>query len=213
MSQIPNYLGNVQTDQYGNEYSEVTLPILGITGRLSTSWWNATNPTGGTVLSASPFATAAYNEISKSKKLPTKIHDLILPFGTQANTANALTPSTIRRAIQATLAIFKQSGEQFNRDVDMFMAMKRKEFKDEYGVEASGTDLTEIQDESKNDAVTLSVVRAIGAGVLPSQPRYVSPLEKYADLLGKYTKEFGAEGTEKFTNDYPEVNGHYIWTS
>ena len=205
MSQIPNYLGNVQTDQYGNEYSEVTLPILGITGRLSTNWWNATNPTGGTVLSASPFATAAYNEISKSKKLPTKIHDLILPFGTQANTANALTPSTIRRAIQATLAIFKQSGEQFNRDVDMFMAMKRKEFKDEYGVEASGTDLTEIQDESKNDAVTLSVVRAIGAGVLPSQPRYVSPLEKYADLLGKYTKEFGAEGIEKFTNDYPEL--------
>ena len=205
MSQIPNYLGNVQTDQYGNEYTEVTLPILGIKGRLSTDWWNAINPTGGTVLSASPFATAAYNEISKSKKLPTRIHDLILPFGTQANSAGALTPSTIRRAVQAIQATILQNGEQFNRDVDMFMAMKRKDFKDDYGVEPSGTDLTEIQNESKNDAVTLSVVRAIGAGVLPSQPRYVSPLEKYADLLGKYTKEYGAEGTEKFTNDYPEL--------
>ena len=205
MSQIPNYLGQVQEDQYGNEYTEVTLPILGVKGRLSTDWWNAINPTGGTVLSASPFATAAYNEISKSKKLPTRIHDLILPFGTQANSAGALTPSTIRRAVQAIQATILQNGEQFNRDVDMFMAMKRKDFKDDYGVEPSGTDLTEIQNESKNDAVTLSVVRAIGAGVLPSQPRYVSPLEKYADLLGKYTKEYGAEGTEKFTNDYPEL--------
>lgn len=205
MSQIPNYLGNVQTDQYGNEYSEVTLPILGVKGRLSTDWWNAINPTGGTVLSASPFATAAYNEISKSKKLPTRIHDLILPFGTQANSAGALTPSTIRRAVQAIQATILKNGEQFNRDVDMFMAMKRKEFFDDYGVDPSGSDMSLIQEESKNDAVTLSVVRAIGAGVLPSQPRYVSPLEKYADLLGKYVKEYGAEGTEKFTNDYPEL--------
>ena len=205
MSQIPNYLGNVQTDQYGNEYSEVTLPILGIKGRMSTDWWNAVNPTGGTVLSASPFATATYNEISKSKKLPTFIHDLILPFGTQANSAGALTPSTIRRTVQAIQATILRNGEQFNRDVDMFMAMKRKEFFDDYGVDPSANDMALIQEESKNDAVTLSVVRAIGAGVLPSQPRYVSPLEKYADLLGKYTKEYGAEGTEKFTNDYPEL--------
>lgn len=205
MSQIPNRLGQVQEDQYGNKYSEVVLPILGINARLSTDWWNAVNPTGGTVLSASPFATAAYNEISKSKKLPTRIHDLILPFGTQANSAGALTPSTIRRTVQAIQATILKNGEQFNRDIDMFMAMKRKEFRDTYGVDPSGSDMSLIQEESKNDAVTLSVVRALGAGILPSQPRYVSPLEKYADLLGKYTKEFGAEGTEKFTNDYPEL--------
>jgi hypothetical protein len=205
MSQIPNRLGQVQEDQYGNKYTEVVLPILGINARLSTDWWNAINPTGGTVLSASPFATAAYNEISKSKKLPTRIHDLILPFGTQANSAGALTPSTIRRTVQAIQATILKNGEQFNRDIDMFMAMKRKEFRDTYGVDPSGSDMSLIQEESKNDAVTLSVVRALGAGILPSQPRYVSPLEKYADLLGKYTKEFGAEGTEKFTNDYPEL--------
>jgi hypothetical protein len=205
MSQIPNRLGQVQTDQYGNEYTEVTLPILGIKGRMSTDWWNAINPTGGTVLSASPFATAAYNEISKSKKLPKMINDLILPFGTQANSAGALTPSTIRRGVQAIQATILRNGEQFNKDVDMFMAMRRKDFRDENGVDPSGTDLSNIQNDSKNDAVTLSVVRALGAGILPSQPRYVTPLEKYADLLGKYTKEFGAEGTEKFVNDYPEL--------
>jgi hypothetical protein len=205
MSQIPNQLGNVQTDQYGNEYSEVNLPILGIKARLSTDWWNAINPTGGTVLSASPALTATYNEISKSKKLPKIIHDLILPFDTQSNTAGALTPSTIRRTVQAIQATILKNGQQFNRDVDMFMAMKRKEFVDEYGVEASGTDLTQIQNESEKDAVTLSVVRALGAGILPSQPRYVSPLEKYADLLGKYINEYGGEGAEKFTNDYPEL--------
>lgn len=205
MSQIPNYLGQVQTDQYGNEYSEVTLPILGLKARMSTDWWNAINPTGGTVLSASATTTALYNEISKSKQLPKRIHDLILPFGTQANSAGALTPSTIRRTVQAIQATILNNGEQFNRDLDMFMAMKRKDFVDTYGVEPSGSDIAKIQSEAKDDSVTLAVVRAIGAGVLPSQPRYVSPLEKYADLLGKYTKEYGAEGVEKFTNDYPEL--------
>ena len=205
MSQIPNRLAQVQEDQYGNEYTEVTLPILGIKGRMSTDWWNAVNPTGGTVLSASPGVTAFYNELSKSKKLPKRIHDLILPFGTQANSAGALTPSTIRRTVQAIQATILKNGEQFNKDVDMFMALKRKEFRDENGVDPSGSDMSLIQTESKNDAVTLSVVRALGAGILPSQPRYVSPLEKYADLLGKYTKEFGAEGTERFVNDYPEL--------
>lgn len=205
MSQIPNRLAQVQEDQYGNEYTEVTLPILGIKGRMSTDWWNAVNPTGGTVLSASPGVTAFYNELSKSKKLPKTIHDLILPFGTQANSAGALTPSTIRRTVQAIQATILKNGEQFNKDVDMFMALKRKEFRDENGVDPSGSDMSLIQTESKNDAVTLSVVRALGAGILPSQPRYVSPLEKYADLLGKYTKEFGAEGTERFVNDYPEL--------
>jgi NTP pyrophosphatase (non-canonical NTP hydrolase) len=148
MSQIPSRLGEVQEDQYGNKYTEVVLPILGINARLSTDWWNAINPTGGTVLSASPFATAAYNEISKSKKLPTRIHDLILPFGTQANSAGALTPSTIRRGVQAIQASILRNGEQFNRDIDMFMAMKRKDFKDTYGVEPSGTDMSLIQEES-----------------------------------------------------------------
>ena len=178
--------------------------MLGLKGRLSTEWWNAINPTGGTVLSASALTTATYNQIAKSKELPRRIHDLILPFGTQANSLGALTPSTIRRAVQGVQA-FMGTGEQFNRDVDMFMAMKRKEFVDEYGVEPSGTDISAIQKESENDSITLAVIRAIGAGVLPSQPRYVSPLEQYADLLGVYVREYGAEGTEKFSNDYPEL--------
>lgn len=204
MGQIPNQLGQIREDQYGNKYSEVTLPVLGLKGRLSTEWWNAINPTGGTVLSASALTTATYNQIAKSKELPRRIHDLILPFGTQANSLGALTPSTIRRAVQGVQA-FMGTGEQFNRDVDMFMAMKRKEFVDEYGVEPSGTDISAIQKESENDSITLAVIRAIGAGVLPSQPRYVSPLEQYADLLGVYVREYGAEGTEKFSNDYPEL--------
>jgi len=205
MSQIPNHLGQVQTDQFGNDYIEVTLPVLGIKGRVSTSWWNALNPTGGTVLSASPFATTAYNELSKSAKLPKMFNDLILPFGTQANALGALTPSTVRRATQASVALFKRNGEQFNRDVNMFIEMKRVQFVKDYGVEPSGNDISQMQQESKNDAVTLSFVRALGAGILPSQPRYVSPLEKYADLLGKYMTEYGSNGAEKFSNDYPEM--------
>jgi hypothetical protein len=58
--------------------------------------------------------------------------------------------------------------------------------------------------EAVRDAKELSVIRALGAGLLPSQPRYVSPLEQYADILGKYNEKFGVEGAERFTNDYPD---------
>ena len=204
MSNIPDYLSDVKVDQYGTEYTEVTLPVLGITGRLPVSWFNAVNPTGGHILSASPIVTAAYNQVSQSKQLPKFFNDLILPFGTQANAFGALTPSTIRRAGQAFQAFVLKNGDQFNKDMNMFIELKRKEFVDTYGVEPSGTDLNGIYNEAKGDTMALSVVRALGAGILPSQPRYVSPIEQYADLLGVYLKNFGAEGTEKFVNDYPE---------
>ena len=204
MSNIPDYLGDVKVDQYGTEYTEVTLPVLGIKGRLPVSWFNAVNPTGGHILSASPLVTTAYNEVAKRKDLPEYFNRMVLPFGAQASALGALTPSTIRRAGQAFQAFVLQSGSQFNKDMGMFVEMKRKDFVDEFGVEPSGTDMAKIELEAKDDSLALSVIRALGAGILPSQPRYVSPLEQYADLLGIYNKNFGDEGTERFTNDYPE---------
>jgi len=204
MQEIPDYLGDVKVDQYGTEYTEVELPVLGIKGRLPVSWWDPINPTGGHILSTSPYVTTAYNEVSKRKDLPDYFTKMILPFGSQASVTGALTPSTLRRAGQAFEAFVFESGGQFNKDMSMFIEMKRKEFVDTYGVDPSGTDMNEMRKEAQNDTLALSVIRALGAGILPNQPRYVSPLEQYADLLGVYTKNYGAEGVEKFTNDYPE---------
>jgi hypothetical protein len=205
MGNIPSYIDDVQVDQYGTEYVEVTLPVLGIVGRLPVSWFNAINPTGGHILSASPLISASYNKLSEGKELPKFFSDLILPFGTQANTLGALTPSTVRRFGQFYQAYFKQNGPQYNKDMQMFIEMKRKDFEDDNnGSMPSGYDMDQIIKESEQDAKSLSAIRFLGSGVLPAQPRYVTPLEKYADLLGLYQKQFGADGAERFSIDYPE---------
>lgn len=205
MGNIPSYIDEPQIDQYGTEYVEVTLPVLGIVGRLPVSWFDALNPTGGHILSASPLISAAYNRISQDKELPNFFNELILPFGTQANTLGALTPSTVRRLGQFYQAYFRQNGSQFNKDMQMFIEMKRKDFEDDNnGAMPSGYDMEQIVKESEQDAKSLSAIRFIGSGVLPAQPRYVTPLEKYADLLGLYQKQFGEDAAERFSIDYPE---------
>ena len=39
---------------------------------------------------------------------------------------------------------------------------------------------------------------------MPAQPTYVTPIQVYADLLGKYIKDYGLDGAERFTQDYPD---------
>ena len=204
MMAIPSQISQVQVDEFGTEYTEVTLPILGIKGRIPTSWFNPYNPTGGHILSAGPVATATVNEVAKRVDLPAKFTEAILPFGTQANAFGALTPNTIRRGGQGFQALFLKSGEQYNKDMSMFMDMKRKEFEDENHAKPTAKELANIYNESSKDSISLAILRALGAGVLPSQPRYVSPLQVYSDLLSKYNREYGTEGNERFTNDYPE---------
>jgi hypothetical protein len=206
MARIPEYIGQVQTDPYGTEYVEVTLPLLGIKGRLPVYWFNPVNPTGGQIISAGPLGQYAANAVAKRVKLPEVFMEKVLPFGVQSSTVGALTPNTLRRSGQAFEAFFlKDSGAQYNKDLNMFMEMKRFEFeKDSDGRQPTGAELTQMKKDASNDAVSLSVLRALSAGILPLQPRYVSPLQKYADILSNYNKEFGADGAERFSQDFPD---------
>lgn len=206
MARIPEYIGDVQTDPYGTEYVEVTLPLLGIKGRLPVYWFNPVNPTGGQIISAGPLGQYAANAVAKRVKLPEVFMEKVLPFGVQSSTVGALTPNTLRRSGQAFEAFFlKDSGAQYNKDLNMFMEMKRFEFeKDSDGRQPTGAELTQMKKDASNDAVSLSVLRALSAGILPLQPRYVSPLQKYADILSNYNKEFGADGAERFSQDFPD---------
>lgn len=206
MSNIPDQIGNVQVDEFGTEYVEVELPLLGgdIKGRLPTFWFNAVNPTGGHILSAGPVASASVNAIAKRVDLPNWFTETVLPFGVQANTAGALTPGTLRRAGQAFQATFLGGGEQFNKDKNMFLELKRKDFEDSKHKKPSGSQLAAMGKEAEDDALKLSLIRALGSGILPAQPRYVTPLQVYSNLLSKYQKEYGEDGAERFTNDYPE---------
>ena len=205
MQVIPDYLGDVKTDQYGTDYVEVYLPTLGINGRLPTKWFDAVNPTGGHIISAGPLGAAAVNVIAQQVPLPKYFTDLVLPFGVQANLLTPMTPNTVRKASQLYEAYFKKNGAQLNKDINMFMEQHRFEFEQKYHVKPNAADITNIEARSRKDATHLSAIRFIGSGILPAQPSYVTPLQVYADLLGKYNTQYGQlEGPKRFSDDYPD---------
>ena len=204
MSRIPEYIGDVQIDQYGTEYVEVDLPLLGIKGRLPSSWFNAVNPTGGHILSAGPVSAFTVNVLAKQVDLPKIFVDTVLPFGVQANNLNSLTPGQLRRAGQAFQSFVLKNGEQYNKDVNMFIEMKRFDFQQDNHRQPNANEVDGMYKRSRKDATKLAILRSVGAGILPAQPQYVSPIQVYADLLGKYMTEYGADGAERFTNDYPD---------
>ena len=209
MRAIPERLADVKVDANGEEYVEVTLPLFGdnVVGRLSTNWFNPYNPTGGTILSTSPYVATITNEILKKSNadLPAYLEDIILPFGVQANSFTALTPTTIRRGGQALVAYVNDNSSQLNKDTAMIMENKLFQFKEENGRQPTPDELAEISRETKTDAKALITLRFLGSGLLPLQPRYVSPLQTYSDLLRKYQEDFGgSDGTQKFLEDYPD---------
>ena len=209
MRAIPERLADIKVDANGEEYVEVTLPLFGdnVVGRLSTNWFNPYNPTGGTILSTSPYVATITNEILKKSNadLPAYLEDIILPFGVQANSFTALTPTTLRRGGQALVAYVNDNSSQLNKDTAMIMENKLFQFKEENGRQPTPDELAEISRETKTDAKALITLRFLGSGLLPLQPRYVSPLQTYSDLLRKYQEDFGgSDGTQKFLEDYPD---------
>lgn len=205
MARIPEYIGEVQEDPYGTKYVEVTLPLLGLKGRLPTSWFNPVNPTGGQIISAGPLGQYTINEVAKRTKLPDMFMELVLPFGVQSNAFGALTPNTLRRASQGFDAfVRKDSAAQYNKDLNMFIELKRFEFGQENDRMPTGAEVKKMYDDASRDSLYLSGLRFLSSAILPLQPRYVTPLQKYADILSDYTKEYGVDGAEKFTLDYPD---------
>lgn len=206
MTQIPSQLDDVKLDQYGTPYVEVSLPLLGdkVKGRLPADWFNAVNPTGGHILSAGPASAFTVNVLAKKVDLPDYFLKMVMPFGTQANDLSLLTPNQIRRFGQAFEAQMLKSGSQFNKDTNMFMERDRFEFEQKYHRKPNNTELANMQKRGRKDATALAWLRFFGSNVLPAQPRYVSTLEIYSDLLTKYTTEFGVDGARRFSEDYPE---------
>lgn len=204
MSMIPSQYGNVQKDANGNEYVEVTLPLLGgLKGRLPVNWFNAINPTGGHIISGGPITAFAVNKISQQINLPQWFMNYALPFGTTANDFAAITPNTMRKLGQAFQAYFTNGGEQFNKDANMFLEKRVFDFREEYH-RNPGSELAGMYTLAAKDAMQLSVLKFLGSGILPAQPQYYTALQVYSDLLRKYQDQYGVEGDNRFIEDYPD---------
>jgi hypothetical protein len=202
---LPDRISNVQEDQYGSKYLEVDMPFVNLKGRISTSWLNPINPTGGALLSAGPVAAFGVNVAAQTLHIENKFTDLVLPFGVQANYATALTPNTVKRASQLFSAtLFENKGQQFNKDTNMFLIQRHKDFIDKYNREPKSSELNKMEKAAADDALSLSVLRFVSSTILPTQPRYVTPITAYADILGKYRNIYGIDADAKFAQDYPE---------
>lgn len=208
MITIPQKISDIKIDESGQEYVEVGLPLFpDVKARFSTDWFNPFNPTGGYIISTSPAVSALTNEILKNadKELPKWIEEAVLPFGVQSNSANIFIPTTIRRTAQFVGAFITENPAQLNKDIAMLLTQKHHDFFQDNNRQPTFSEITQMNNDAKRDAVYLGFIRAVGAGLLPKQPRYVSPWQTYADVLKKYTDEFGQEdGTDKFIEDYPD---------
>lgn len=208
MITIPEKISQIKIDESGQEYITATLPWFGgIEARFSPDWFSPINPTGGSIISTSPAVSAIVNQILKESNttLPKQVEEWILPFGTQADTAAIFTPTTVRRIGQYIGAYIADNPAQLNKDAAMLLTQKHFDFRQKYHREPTQLELNDLSNQAKNDAKGLGFIRAVGAGLLPKQPRYVSPWQTYADILKKYTDDLGQDnGTDKFIEDYPD---------
>lgn len=202
---LPEMISDVQEDSNGTQYFEVDLPYFGLKSRIPTSWFNPDNPTGGDIISFHPFAAASVNEFARRTNIENRFIDVVLPFGVQQNSLNALTPNTARRLSQVFAAGFFQSGEQFNKDVKMFIDTEMVQFiKDNNGRKPSAQEYSEIAVQAEKKSFYTSILRFLSASTLPVQGRLVTAVSGYVDILNKMQDAYGAEATEMFVEKYPE---------
>lgn len=197
----------------GQKFIPVELPLLGLTARLPADWLNPFNPTGGTLIGAGPLLSASFNEFTLrmggDSAVQKKLESWILPFGVQANSLNALSPNTVRRTAQFIYgSILREGGgpSQWNKDVNMFTRQGLADhLEDNNHEKPSALELKNIVAESENKSLLMGFLRAVGAGILPAQPRYVTALQPYADELMRAREADPVNGEEDFIAKNPDL--------
>jgi hypothetical protein len=205
-AQIPEYLGEPQTDSYGNKYIETTLPYFGTKARFGTSWFNPINPTSGNILSAGPLTTTVANwSAQKWDFAETAYGRFLIPFGVSNNLASAYTPNTVKKSFEFFRASMTRNTEQYQKDTDMFMKQKRFEFSENHGGrQPNNAEILELQSESEKAALFTSILRFGSALTLPTQPRITTAITFYQDQFSNELKKDPVNGAANFSSKYPE---------
>lgn len=212
VKEIPDRVFQAEEDPFGQEYMEVELPILGLTARVPADWFNPFNPTGSTLIGAGPVVAASWNEYVKraggENAIQQKITNWILPFGAQANSANALLPNNIRRISQLVYAGMGGGGgpSQFNKDVNMFMRQALADYIEENDhVKPTGRELKDLTAQSEDRALLMGVLRVVSTLTAPAQPRYVTALQPFVDELARAREADPVNGEEDFIYRNPDL--------
>lgn len=208
VSVIPSEYFNAQENAFGDEYVEVDLPLIGpsyMKHRLPATWFNPLNPTGGnSIISVGPAGSLVTNYLSKKFNWDNAFTNWALPFGAREDNLSFLTPNTIKRGSELFKAWVSKSGDQFNKDTAKLLDYKRFEFIKEFDREPSRQEQIALNEEAMGDAVALAWGRFVNAGLLPTQPQYVTPLQVYTDELFKMREADPINGEDRFIKKYPD---------
>ena len=201
---IPDYIGNVQSDSYGNKYIEYEMPYTGLKARFGTSWFNPVNPTSGTILSAGPLSSTVANIVAKRTNFAeTQLGNFLLPFGASTNDMAAYTPNTVKKFADLYNAWFKQ-GEQFQKDVNMISKQRLFEFIEKNDRQPTNSEMNRIQLSAEKDSFAISVLRFSASLTMPQQPKIRTAVSYYQDRFNEAVQKDPVNGAETFFKDNPD---------
>ena len=209
-AELPEYIGNTQTDSYGNKYIETTMPFTGLKARWGTDWFNPINPTSGSILSASPLTTTVANFAAKRNEFAeTKLGQFFLPFGVSNNSMNAYTPNTWKKTIEwvktspAGRKVFADT-ETFNKDVQMISKQYWYDFIQKNDRQPNFSEQINITNAAEKDAWYMATVRFGSAWTMPQQPKLRTAISYYQDRYSEAIKKDQKNGAENFFKDNPD---------
>ena len=203
-AQIPEYIGNVQEDAYGNKYIEYTMPRTGLKARFGVDWFNPINPTSGSLLSAGPLVTTVANLAAKRIDFAdNKLGEFLIPFGVSTNDMSAYTPNTWRKS-KDMFDAFLGNGAQLNKDKDMIAKQYLYDFFVDKDRQPNPTEFENIMSRAEDDAFDLSVVRWLSSFTMPQQPKMRTAISYYEDRFNEAIKADPDNGAEDFFKNNPD---------
>ena len=203
---IPEALGEVKKDSYGNSYIEYAMPFTGIRGRFSTDWFNVVNPTSGSILSPGPAATTIARLISKQNDFAeTQLGNFFMPFGSNGNILTSYTPNTWKKFIEMANAWTVKNSGQLQKDKEMLLKEYLYNYLAENGNNMPNNSTWNILDaKAEKKAQYLSVLRLGAAFTMPSQPKLVTAISYYQDRFNEAIGKDPVNGGADFVSKNPE---------
>lgn len=203
---IPDALGNVQKDSYGNSYVEFEMPFTGLKGRLNTNWFNVVNPTSGTIISPGPAAVTVAKIINKQNDFAeTQLGSFFMPFGSDGNILSAYTPNTWKKFVEVSQAYFSKNSGQFQKDKEMMFKQYLYEYASEHnGDMPNNTVWNRYDARAEKAAQYISVLRLNNAIFMPSQPKIVTAISYYQDRFNEALNKDPVNGGFDFIEKNPE---------
>lgn len=203
---IPDALGNVQKDSFGNSYVEYEMPYTGVKARFNTNWFNVINPTSGSIISPGPAATTLARLINKNNEFAdSSLGSFFMPFGSSGSILDSYTPNTWKKFTEVYKSYSGNSGLQLQKDKEMLSKQYLYEYLSENGNNMpKKSEFLVIDAKAEKNARYLALLRFGNSIIMPSQPKMATAISYYQDRLNESIAKDPINGGSDFIAKNPE---------